>query len=135
MIRSILAVLAGMVVWFVLWMGLNAGLAAAYPDRFDAAGVTADATLLGAFLLGSLVASLLAGWTTARLAVRAPVKHALVLGAIHLAIGIAVQASVWSQMPLWYHLPFLALVVPAHWAGGVVGARSGGAIRSRPMVA
>jgi hypothetical protein len=36
-----------------------------------------------------------------------------------------VQASAWSALPLWYHLPFLALLVPACLLGGRMTARRG----------
>jgi O-antigen/teichoic acid export membrane protein len=41
------------------------------------------------------------------------------LAAIQLAIGVAVQASFWDKMPVWYHLSFLALLAP----GILLGAR------------
>ncbi len=34
-----------------------------------------------------------------------------------LATGFAVQAGAWSSMPVWYHLSFWALIVPATLAG------------------
>ena len=44
-------------------------------------------------------------------------KHVWVLALIQLGIGIFVQSGVWDQMPLWYHLPFLALLLPANVYG------------------
>ena len=34
-----------------------------------------------------------------------------------LVTGIAVQAGVWALMPVWYHLVFLALLVPVCLVG------------------
>ena len=36
-----------------------------------------------------------------------------------LAVGIGVQAGSWNLMPVWYHLTFLALLVP----GALIGAK------------
>ena len=42
-----------------------------------------------------------------------------------LLTGIGVQASVWSLMPTWYHVTFLALVVPMTLLGSrLASARS-----------
>jgi hypothetical protein len=51
----------------------------------------------------------------------------MVMGTLLLATGIAVQASVWNLMPVWYHVPFLVLVVPACILGArlVSGGRAG----------
>jgi len=60
----------------------------------------------------------LAGWLTGLIAKRSIMKHVAVLAAVQLAIGIFVQSSVWDQMPLWYHVAFLSIVVPMHLVGG-----------------
>jgi len=119
MIRSILSVLAGIVLWGVLWAGGGAALAAALPGSFAQNGVTSSTELLVLLLAYSVVLSVFAGWVTARLAARFPVGHAWALGVVQVVIGIAVQASYWELMPLWYHLPFLLLLVP----GNLLGAR------------
>ena len=41
-----------------------------------------------------------------------------ILAFVQLAIGIAVEASYWELMPVWYHLLFLALLIPATVYGG-----------------
>ena len=117
MIRSILAVLAGMAVWAALWLGSNQAFLAAMPDAFREDGMPLGEGLYWIYLLDSVVLSVLAGWVTGRLAGRRPLAHGLALGLAQLAIGIAVQASVWDQMPLWYHLAFLALLIPANVVG------------------
>lgn len=116
--RSLLAALAGVVLWGALWAGTGAGLAAAMPGSFDADGYTQSAGILLLMLAISVLLSLLAGYVCAAIAHANPMRVVQVLAAIQLAIGIAVQASVWDRMPLWFHVPFLALVIPAHLAGG-----------------
>lgn len=116
--RSFLAVLAGVVLWGVLWVGAGSGLAAAMPGSFDAEGFTQSAGLLVLLLAISVLLSVLAGYVCAAIARANPMRVVQILAVIQLVIGIGVQASVWDEMPLWYHLPFLALVVPAHLVGG-----------------
>ena len=124
MLRSILSVLAGIMLWGALWVGANSGAAALFPDRFDASGATDSVGLLFGFLVISSALSVLAGFTCAAIANRSHMKHVGVLAAIQLGIGIMVQIGVWSLMPVWYHLVFLGLVVPMHLLGG--RARVGG---------
>jgi hypothetical protein len=40
------------------------------------------------------------------------------MASLLLLTGIFVQASVWTLMPIWYHVPFLALLVPIAVIGG-----------------
>lgn len=119
MLRSILAVLAGFLTWTVLWLTSNAAIAAALPDAFRADGSTDSAGILLVILLLSVVFSLIAGYVAAIVARRAIMKHALALGLLQLAVGLFVQIQYWNLMPLWYHLSFLALLLP----GILVGAR------------
>lgn len=118
MLRSFLAVLAGMIAWPALFLGGNQALLALFPDRYRADSTTDDPVILLVTLALSVAASLLAGYVTAAAAGRRPFAHTLVLGLIQLAIGIFVQLQYWEAIPLWYHLIFLALLVPGHIAGG-----------------
>jgi MFS family permease len=116
MIRKILAVVAGFVVWSVIWFAANAGVAAAGLLPQPGQAVT-EPTVLALLLVASVLASLAAGYSASRLA-RAPGhKVALSLGVVLLAIGIFVQAQYWSLMPIWYHLAFLLLLVPVCLVG------------------
>jgi TRAP-type C4-dicarboxylate transport system permease small subunit len=42
----------------------------------------------------------------------------LILGILLLAFGILVQVVAWNYMPIWYHLIFLALLIPMTMIGG-----------------
>jgi hypothetical protein len=46
-------------------------------------------------------------------------KPAFALGIVQLVIGIFVQTMYWHVIPTWYHLTFLALLIP----GILLGAR------------
>lgn len=118
--KNILAVLAGAALWATGWCIANFTAVTAMPGAFDEQGATGHAGILVGFLVLSLVLSLAAGATTAKLA-RAAFKAAIVLGLVQLTIGVFVQLAYWDLMPLWYHVPFLALLVP----GVLVGAKLG----------
>jgi hypothetical protein len=60
------------------------------------------------------------GWLTARLAPHKPVKHALILGAVGVVLGLVGVALTWNQnlAPRWYALALAALAIPQCWLGG-----------------
>lgn len=116
--RAVVGVVAGFTAWSVLFVGLGAAIPALRPEVFDAQGMTRDPLALSVYLGGSVVISLLSGWLAARLAPNHSLATCLALGLVLLAVGIPVQASVWNSIPLWYHLSFLALLVPMTLLGG-----------------
>ena len=120
MIRSILSILAGFVLWTVLWLGSNAALAAMMPDAFREDGSTGSTGLLLLLLADSVLFSVVAGYVLAMIVRRSEIKHAAILGVIQLAVGIFVQSQYWDVMPLWYHLSFLALLAPGILVGAVL---------------
>lgn len=115
--RTIGAVVAGVVLWGLLWNALNMGLMSA---GLVTAGepITGTGLLLG-LIVYSAVLSVAAGWVAAAIkgdpGAMAAVKA---LAATNLLIGIATEAMYWSLMPVWYHVVFLALVVPMTLYGG-----------------
>ncbi len=116
--RSILAVLAGAVLWALLWIGSNATLAATFPRQIVPNEYIGHVGILMTLLALSVVYSVLAGYATGVVAQANRVRHGFALGILQLALGIFFQAQYWQLMPLWYHLPFLALLLP----GNVYGA-------------
>lgn len=131
MTRSILSVLAGFAGWTVLWLASNAALAAALPNAFREDGSTDSAGLLLLILVLSVVFSVVAGYVTARLARAKAKQHGLALGLALLAVGLVAQLQFWDVMPVWYHLSFLALLVP----GALLGARAHRGPTMQPGVA
>ena len=117
--RAIGAVVAGAVVWAVLWLGMNAVLPSMIPEIY-VPGERLDhvPVLLG--LIGySVVLSVLAGYVTA--AVRGgpdPMGAVKALAALQFTLGVIAEVSSWDLLPVWYHVVFLALVVPATIYGG-----------------
>ncbi|HHH31293.1 MAG TPA: hypothetical protein ENK57_23505 [Polyangiaceae bacterium] len=118
--RSLLAVVLGFGAWVLCWLTLNALLGHFFADELAAfeAGAPLSRT---SYLLLALAASLFCSFAAGRVCAalrrgRSPLAP-IFLAALLLATGIAVQAGVWSRMPLWNHLSFLALLVPVVVAG------------------
>ena len=116
--RSIAAVLAGMVVFSVLWIGSNAALAAAYPDIIMAGQPLFHVPMLLTLIAVCVVCSVVAGYVTGMTAARNAVRHAWALGVAQLALGIFFEVSSWNLLPVWYHLVFLVLLIPGNVFGG-----------------
>lgn len=119
--RAIGAVLAGAVVWAVLWIGGNATLAAALPDVVVAGERLDHVGVLLFLIVYSSALSLLAGFTTAKVRGPSPRTAVWVLAMLQLGLGLFFEISSWDLLPVWYHLIFLALVVPMTVAGGRLG--------------
>lgn len=121
MIRVAVAIVAGFLLWSALFLGGNQAIVAVAPADLSEAAVVADPLVLGILVGLSLLCSIIAGATTARLARGSALKAAVALAAILLAVGIGVQASAWDTLPLWYHLSFLALLAPGVLVGAAIG--------------
>lgn len=116
--RNVLAVVAGVTLWSVLWVG-GAQLAAMMYPALLAPGepVTHTGALLG-YIAFSVVLSVLAGYTTAALATGSRMRPVGIVAGVLLLMGIGFEASAWQLTPVWYHLVFLLLLVPAVLYGG-----------------
>lgn len=116
MMRAVLAVVVGYVWWTAVWL---AGNSVFFGEAADVVGAgepyTEAGPLVGALGL-SMACSLMAGMVAGMLGKSQ--RLVSILAIVLLVTGIGVQASVWSLMPLWYHLVFLALLVPATRLGG-----------------
>ena len=117
MSRSILSVIGGFVLWTVLWLSSNGTLTAIMPRQFRADGSTENSVILALMLAMSVVFSIAAGYVAVLIARRSEMRHAWALGILQLVVGIFVQSQYWSVMPVWYHVIFLALLLPGILAG------------------
>jgi hypothetical protein len=129
MIRIILGVVAGFIAWSILWLGSDQLLISLSRDwygnhqyAFQNAMVnqtpfTPDTTILLLHLLRAVIISILAGFLAAIVA-RENRRTPMILGVLLLLFGIAVQALAWSYLPIWYHVIFLALLIPMTILGG-----------------
>jgi len=118
--RSILAVVAGLVVWMLVATLLNRGLRAGLPG-YALAEPALTFTLgmkVARLILGAL-ASLAAG-AAAGLVAPAKMAPRWVLGAIILALFIPVHIQLWAKFPVWYHLVFLGTLLPLVMLGAAL---------------
>lgn len=117
MLRSILGVVGGYLVWTVLWLGGGLAMMPMFPDQPTEAGAYDSSVYLALSLVLSVVCSLAAGAVCARISRSATRTPAIVLSVLLLLTGLGVQIGAWSMMPVWYHLPFLVLLVPVTLLG------------------
>jgi hypothetical protein len=115
MLRSIGSVAAGYLVF-----GSSAAL------LFQMSGQPPHAPAPVAFKIGSIVwgavFALVAGWLTARIAVRRPATHAAILAGV-IAIG-AVISLLTAPGARWSQVSALAVMAPCAWIGGALAGRS-----------
>jgi len=119
-LRSIGAVFAGVVTVIVLSLATDVILHATgiYPPWFqpmaDALWVLALAYRIGYGILG--------GYVAARFVPNQPMKHALIVGFIGLALTIVGVAMHWNKGPefgpKWFNLGLVFTALPCAWAGG-----------------
>ena len=120
MIRYLLAVAAGFVLWTLLFLGGNALMTAIAPGAFNEDGSTESAFLFFAILCLTVAYSVVSGNVTARIAQKHRVRCGILLGLLLLVVGIAVRIQFWDILPIWYNLAFLALLIPGAAAGASI---------------
>jgi hypothetical protein len=121
-LRSIGAVLAGMIVGIALTLGTDEllHLTHVFPPWGDSmAGYD------GALLLATVyrtVYGIAASYITAKLAPHRPLLHAMVGGVLGLLVSIVGAVATWNKEPAfgphWYPLALVVLALPSAWAGG-----------------
>ena len=106
---------AGLLVNIVPAVAIDAALHAAgvYPPF----GVRLSGALSLLAFSYRLPLAIAGGCMTARLAPARAVKHALVLGAIGVALSTAGAIAMWEAGPTWYPLSLIAISVPCSWLG------------------
>jgi hypothetical protein len=126
--RAIAAVGVGALFWAVFW---NLGTLIArmvFPGIIDPELPISHTGALVAFVLYSAMLSILAGYITAAVRGATPMVSVWVLACIQLVLGFAFEAAFWHMTPLWYHLVFLAFIVPATVWGGLVRVKRTGTL-------
>ena len=118
--RIILAVLAGALVWAVLWNVGTRLTQAALPDIVRPEQPLTHTGVLLAYIAYSVALSVLAGFTAAWAAGGAgrAMRAVWSLAVLQLGLGLFFEISFWNMVPVWYHIVFLALIVPATVYGG-----------------
>jgi hypothetical protein len=128
MVRIILGVIAGFVAWSIIWLGsdqllINSmGWYAEHQMAFKKAltdkGTFEPLTsVLVMNIVRSVITSLIGGYIAALVAGEYR-RSTFWLGLILLLVGVTVEAVAWNYLPIWYHLVFLALLIPMTVIGG-----------------
>lgn len=118
MVRSILAVIAGSLTWMVTALGMDTILMSLAPQWFGPNGKVESVPLMLFMMSYSLLFSALGGYVAALIAQRKEILHAFVLGVLQLLMGIVATIYFFDTAPLWWHLTFLTLLIPANIFGG-----------------
>jgi hypothetical protein len=115
--RTILAIVAGLVVWVLIVVVLNWSLRLWLPGYHEAEPLRQyTLTMKIARLTMATIASL---GTGAVVRLTAPQSHwaPWVAGLIGLVLVIPDHIHVWAEYPVWYHAYFLLTLVPLVWIG------------------
>lgn len=125
MMRSVLAVLAGLVVAGAVITLLEAaghfvfpppaGMDPANPESLKSAMRDMPAGALWTVLIAWALGSLAGGWVAARIATRSYLLHALIVGGIMLIGGIVNMAMI--PHPLWFWVAGVIIFLPSAYAG------------------
>ena len=136
MIRSIAAVLAGLIVLtvtsFAIEWAFDPLLLRLFPQALpnrSALETNLYAALLMYFYTALCVVA--GGYVAAWVARRSPVGHAVVMGIVELALTAWAMKAVVVHAPLRNWIVGMATVVPAAWCGGLLRARQ--AARRSPL--
>lgn len=123
MLRSILAVLTGFFLIPILNLATNAALGRVLPEWYPAGGrvESVPALLLSCAYVAAF--GILGCYIAARLAPSRPMLHALILGALGLAVSIPTAMMAWNDAPAWFNLFNLLAVMPYAWIGGRIRER------------
>jgi hypothetical protein len=112
MLRTIVGIVLGFVVWFVVVQLVSLGIKAADPALGAALLAHTTTTAMAERLVISFVATLIAGFAAAWVSGesgRAPMILGLLLLAFFVPYhlyGRDPQGVIWTSFPLWYHLTF-----------------------------
>jgi uncharacterized membrane protein len=117
MLKSIGAILAGMITIVVLSAGTDAALEAAGiftpPDQ----GFFTTWMVILAFVYRSIY-TVAGGYVTARLAPDRPIRHAVILGILGIILGSVGVVVAWDLAPHWYPIALVVTALPCTWFGG-----------------
>ena len=124
MIRVVIAVVVGLVVWGIVATGLDillrfalTGYASAEPQLNFTLGM-----MIARLALPGAVPSVIAGFVSAWIA-RGDRRAIAVVIIILLAAFLPAHYRLWAKFPLWYHLTFLGSLILLTWLGARIKSR------------
>jgi len=118
--RSVGAVLAGLIVIVVLSsvtdtllesIGVFPPVAVQREEGFDALWMVTLA------LVYRSIYTVVGGYVTAALAPKRPVRHAVILGIVGIALGVLGAIATWGITSAWFNVSLLVLGLPCVWLG------------------
>ncbi len=122
--KTIGAAIAALVTWFFVATVLNLALRASWP-HYHEAETAFNFTLamkLARLVLGA-ISSLGAGFVGAWIG-KDRMKAAILTGIVLLGLFIPGHYLLWSKFPIWYHLTFLASLLPLTLLGAALYRRT-----------
>lgn len=123
MAKTILGVVAGLVVWVIVVIVAGMIMRGAWPEYARVAdAMTFTLPMMFARLVIGGLATLAAGLVTALVARRSMLAK-LMPGVLLLVAFIPQHVMLWDKFPVWYHLTFLASLVPLTYLGGKIAIR------------
>lgn len=129
MVKIVLGVIVGFITWSIFWLGSDQVLQIASPSWYGAhqqafelavanrEPFNANSTILILHIIRSIIASLMAGFLAAVVSGENR-RSPFALGIVLLVVGIVVEAFAWPYAPVWYHVIFIALLLPMTIFGG-----------------
>jgi hypothetical protein len=128
MIRSVLSVLAGIVVLTVTSFAIEAAvdplLARIFPNALpDHAAITHNLPASVFMFFYTSLCIVAGGYVTGRLARRRPAQHAAVMGAVQAALTVWAMLSFPDVAPLRNWIVAILLAIPTAWFGGFLRAK------------
>jgi hypothetical protein len=118
--KSILAVVAGVI--FIIVVTTIVDILLHVAGVFPPMDQPIDDKLSALATSYRVVISVAGAWLTARLAPSKPMKHAMILGYVGVALGLIGVVATWNLGlgPRWYPIALVVLAVPQCWAGGKI---------------
>jgi hypothetical protein len=122
-IRSALAVLAGIAVLTVTSFAIewvtDPVLTGVFPDaQSEGATSHSDVRKLIMFVYSALLVEC-GGYVTAWIARGSEARHAVIMGAIQMALTSLAMIEFHDKAPLWFWIAGIVVTVPAAWCGGI----------------
>jgi len=117
-VRITLSVIAGVVLWGVLWNLGSMLTMSLFPDQVQPEQPIASVGILIGLIVYSVILSVGAGFSTAKIGKEHARSAVHILAGVQFAIGAFFEYTYWELMPAWYHIIFVALVIPFTVIGG-----------------
>ncbi|MHB0962357.1 MAG: hypothetical protein ACYC5V_03990 [Gemmatimonadaceae bacterium] len=116
--KSVWAIVAG--VFFIILVTTMADILLHVVRVFPPMNQPLDDRLSAVATSYRIVIGVAGAYLTARLAPDRPMRHAIILGAVGIVLGLIGVIATWNAglSPRWYPMLLVVLALPQSWAGG-----------------